>query len=41
MGATLTGVRPFRARSYVAVENLGVPVPSGEFLLVVRMSKQA
>jgi GNAT superfamily N-acetyltransferase len=41
MGATLTGVRLFRARGYVALENLSVPLPNGEFLPVVRMSKQA
>jgi GNAT superfamily N-acetyltransferase len=41
MGATLTGVRLFRARGYVALENLRVPLPNGEFLPVVRMSKQA
>jgi GNAT superfamily N-acetyltransferase len=41
MGATLTGVRLFRARGYVALENLNVPLPNGEFLPVVRMSKQA
>lgn len=41
MGATLSGVRLFRARGYVALENLSVPLPNGEFLPVVRMSKQA
>lgn len=41
MGATLTGVRLFRARGYVALENLKVPLPNGELLPVVRMSKQA
>lgn len=41
MGATLTGVRLFRARGYVTLENLSVPLPNGEFLPVVRMSKQA
>jgi GNAT superfamily N-acetyltransferase len=41
MGATLAGVRLFRARGYVALENLSVPLPNGEFLPVVRMSKQA
>ncbi|MGA7059796.1 MAG: GNAT family N-acetyltransferase [Candidatus Acidiferrales bacterium] len=41
MGATLTGVRLFRARGYVAQEDLKVPLPNGEFLPVVRMSKQA
>jgi GNAT superfamily N-acetyltransferase len=41
MGATLTGVKLFRARGYVALENLNVPLPNSEFLPVVRMSKQA
>jgi GNAT superfamily N-acetyltransferase len=41
MGATLPGLRLFRARGYVAIENLSVPLPNGEFLPVVRMSKQA
>jgi GNAT superfamily N-acetyltransferase len=41
MGATLAGVRLFRARGYVALENLNVPLPNGELLPVVRMSKQA
>ncbi|MFZ0884059.1 MAG: GNAT family N-acetyltransferase [Candidatus Acidiferrales bacterium] len=41
MGATLTGVRLFQARGYAAQENLKVPLPNGEFLPVVRMSKQA
>lgn len=40
MGATLTGVKLFRARGYVALENLNVPLPNGELLPVVRMSKQ-
>jgi GNAT superfamily N-acetyltransferase len=41
MGATLTGVKLFSARGYVAQENLQVPLPNGELLPVVRMSKQA
>jgi hypothetical protein len=41
MGATLTGAKLFHARGYVALENLRVPLPNGEFLPVVRMSKQA
>ena len=41
MAATLTGVRLFRARGYVVLENLSVSLPNGEFLPVVRMSKQA
>jgi GNAT superfamily N-acetyltransferase len=41
MGATLTGLKLFRARGYAAQENLQVPLPNGELLPVVRMSKQA
>jgi hypothetical protein len=41
MSATLSGVKLFRAAGYVALKNLSVPLPSGEFLPVVRMSKQA
>ncbi|MGA7626440.1 MAG: GNAT family N-acetyltransferase [Candidatus Acidiferrales bacterium] len=41
MGATLTGEKLFRARGYVALENLDVPLPDGHLLPVVRMSKQA
>jgi GNAT superfamily N-acetyltransferase len=41
MGATLTGVKMFRTKGYVALENLDVPLPNGVFLPVVRMTKQA
>jgi N-acetylglutamate synthase-like GNAT family acetyltransferase len=41
MGATLTGVKLFRTKGYVALENLDVPLPNGVFLPVVRMTKQA
>jgi hypothetical protein len=41
MGATLTGVKLFRTKGYVALENLDVPLPTGVFLPVVRMSKRA
>ena len=41
MGATLTGVKLFRTKGYVAMENVDVPLPNGAFLPVVRMSKQA
>jgi GNAT superfamily N-acetyltransferase len=41
MGATLTGVKLFRAKGYVALENLDVPLPNGAFLPIVRMSKRA
>jgi GNAT superfamily N-acetyltransferase len=40
MGATLTGVKLFGARGYVALENISVPLKNGEGLPVVRMSKQ-
>jgi GNAT superfamily N-acetyltransferase len=40
MGATLTGVPLYRARGYVALENLAVPLPGGESLPIVRMEKQ-
>jgi GNAT superfamily N-acetyltransferase len=41
MGATLTGVPLYRARGYVALENLEVPLKNGESLAVVRMEKRA
>jgi hypothetical protein len=41
MGATLTGVKLFHARGYAAQVNLQIPLPNGELLPVVRMSKQA
>jgi GNAT superfamily N-acetyltransferase len=40
MGATLTGVKLFAAKGYVALENISVPLKNGEGLPVVRMSKQ-
>jgi GNAT superfamily N-acetyltransferase len=40
MGATLTGVKLFGARGYVAIENISVPLKNGEGLPVVRMAKQ-
>jgi GNAT superfamily N-acetyltransferase len=39
MGATLTGVKLFGAKGYVALENISVPLKNGEGLPVVRMSK--
>ena len=39
MGATLTGVRLFQAKGYVAVEVLEVPLEDGEKLPIVHMSK--
>jgi GNAT superfamily N-acetyltransferase len=40
MGATLTGVKLFGAKGYVALENISVPLKNGEGLPVVRMVKQ-
>jgi GNAT superfamily N-acetyltransferase len=40
MGATLTGVPLYRAKGYVALENLDVPLKNGESLAVVRMEKR-
>lgn len=40
MGATLTGVPLYRARGYVALENLAVPLAGGESLPIVRMEKR-
>jgi GNAT superfamily N-acetyltransferase len=39
MGATLTGVPLYRARGYVAQENLEVPLANGTSLPIVRMYK--
>jgi GNAT superfamily N-acetyltransferase len=40
MGATLTGVPLYRARGYVALENIQAPLANGETLTVVRMEKR-
>jgi GNAT superfamily N-acetyltransferase len=40
MGATLTGVPLYRARGYVALENLEVSLKNGESLTVIRMEKR-
>jgi len=40
MGATLTGVPLYRAKGYVALENLDVPLKNGELLAVIRMEKR-
>jgi hypothetical protein len=40
MGATLSGVAFYRAKGYAALENLQVPLSSGEMLSIVRMAKQ-
>jgi GNAT superfamily N-acetyltransferase len=39
MGATLTGVPFYRARGYVELEKLAVPLANGESLPIVRMAK--
>ena len=41
MGATLTGAKLFRAKGYVAVENIQVPLTNGESLPVIHMEKHA
>jgi len=41
MGATLTGVKLFGARGYVAVETIEVALKNGEKLPVIRMEKGA
>jgi GNAT superfamily N-acetyltransferase len=40
MGATLTGVPLYRARGYVELESLGVPLNNGETLPIIRMVKE-
>ena len=40
MGATLTGVPFYRAKGYVELEHLHVPLANGELLPIVRMAKQ-
>src|ERR1700722_4870583 len=40
MGATLTGVPLYRARGYVALESLDVPLRNGESIKVIRMEKR-
>lgn len=39
MGATLTGVKLFRAKGYVALRSLEVPLGNGELLPIVHMEK--
>lgn len=41
MGATLTGVPFYRARGYVDLEHLEVPLPDGLSLRIVHMAKHA
>jgi N-acetylglutamate synthase-like GNAT family acetyltransferase len=40
MGATLTGAKLFGARGYQAIEQLEVPLRSGEKLPIIRMEKR-
>jgi GNAT superfamily N-acetyltransferase len=40
MGATLTGVPFYRARGYVELEELAVPLANGGSMPIVRMAKQ-
>ena len=40
MGATLTGVKLFQTRGYVAIEHLEIPVGNGAALPIVRMEKR-
>jgi GNAT superfamily N-acetyltransferase len=40
MGATLTGAKLFRARGYLPVKNMAVPLNNGESLPIVHMEKQ-
>jgi GNAT superfamily N-acetyltransferase len=40
MGATLTGVALYRARGYVPLEHLDVPLKNGASLAVIRMEKR-
>lgn len=39
MGSTLTGVPLYRLKGYTEIETIGVPLPNGESLPVVRMTK--
>jgi len=39
MGATLTGAKLFRARGYLPVKNMAVPLHNGESLPIVHMEK--
>jgi GNAT superfamily N-acetyltransferase len=41
MGATLTGAKLFRARGYVAVRRIEIPLLNGESLPVIHMEKRA
>jgi hypothetical protein len=39
MGSTLTGVPLYRLRGYVEREKIMIPLPNGEMLAVIRMTK--
>lgn len=41
MGATLSGVPLYRARGYVEIERITVPMSNGESLAILRMAKDA
>lgn len=41
MGSTLTGVPLYRQRGYIELERVEVPLPNGEVLPVIRMTKSA
>jgi GNAT superfamily N-acetyltransferase len=41
MGATLTGVPLYKARGYVEIETIDIPLANGECLAVVRMTKSS
>ena len=40
MGATLTGAKLFRARGYLPVRNLEIPLVNGESLPIIQMEKR-
>jgi len=41
MGATLTGAKLFRARGYLPIRNLEIPLCNGESLPIIHMEKRA
>ena len=41
MGATLTGAKLFRARGYLPIRNLEIPLRNGESLPIIHMEKRA
>jgi hypothetical protein len=40
MGATLTGIPLYRRHGYVEHERIDLPLANGEFLPIVKMTKQ-